>query len=49
VLPVEVNLQTCRVARQDALSATDYTELMMNRINEAPESRFRPLRETEKE
>jgi hypothetical protein len=29
VLPVEVNLQACRVAKQEALSAEEYTEYMM--------------------
>jgi hypothetical protein len=44
VLPVEVKLQTCRV-----LSTMEYTERMMDKINEIPESRFRALREMEKE
>jgi hypothetical protein len=34
VLPVEVNLQGCRVEVQDALSAKEYHELMMDRIDE---------------
>jgi hypothetical protein len=34
VLPVEVNLQGCRVEAQDALSAKEYHELMMDRIDE---------------
>jgi hypothetical protein len=38
VLPVEINLQTCRVAKQEILSAMEYRELMMNKINEIPKS-----------
>jgi hypothetical protein len=36
--PVEINLQACGVARQSALSTVEYTELMMDRIDETPES-----------
>jgi hypothetical protein len=49
VLPVEINLQTCRVARQGVLSAEEYTEAMMDRIDSIPESRFKVLREIERE
>jgi hypothetical protein len=49
VMPVEVNLQTCRVAKQEALSAGEYAEAMMDRIDEAPEGRFRASEEIEKE
>jgi hypothetical protein len=35
-LPMEINLQTCRVAKQDALSVVEYNELMMDRIYEIP-------------
>jgi hypothetical protein len=38
VLPVEVNLQACRVARQETLSAEEYTEYMMEHIDEVHES-----------
>jgi hypothetical protein len=34
VLPVEINLQTCRVTKEDTLSAKEYTEGMMDRIDE---------------
>jgi hypothetical protein len=34
VLPVEINLQTCRVTKLDALPAVEYAELMMNQIDE---------------
>jgi hypothetical protein len=49
VLPVEVNLQACRVARQNDLSAKEYTDLMMDRLDEAEESRFEAMTEIEKE
>jgi hypothetical protein len=49
-LPLEVNLQACRVVGQDALSATkEYTEWMMDQIDKIPQGRFRALREIEKE
>jgi hypothetical protein len=34
VLPVEVNMQRCRVEAHDALSTEQYHELMMDRIDE---------------
>jgi hypothetical protein len=49
VLPVEINLQTCGIVKQDTLPAKEYTEGMMDRIDELPESRFRALEEIEKE
>jgi hypothetical protein len=49
VLPMEINLQMCRITKQDALSAKEYTEGMMDRIDELPKSRFRALEEMEKE
>jgi hypothetical protein len=49
VLPVEVSLQNLRITRQDYLSATEYTELMMDRVVEAPESWIKALDEIEKE
>jgi hypothetical protein len=38
VLPVEVNLQTCRVSKHDILSAKEYDKLMMDRIDEVPKN-----------
>jgi transposase InsO family protein len=38
ILPVEVNLQACRTFRQDALSAEEYTTLMIDKIDEVTES-----------
>lgn len=49
VLPVEVNFQALRVARQNDLSAVDYNNLMLDRIDDVPEERLRALREIEKE
>jgi hypothetical protein len=47
VLSVEINLQVHRVIKPDTLSAEDYTELMMEKIDEMPEGRFRALNEIE--
>jgi hypothetical protein len=49
ILPVEINLQTCRIAKQDALSAKDYIGSMMDRIDELPEGWFRALKKIEKD
>jgi hypothetical protein len=49
VLPMEVNLQACRTLNQDALSAEEYTELMMDRIDDITEGRLRALKEFERE
>jgi transposase InsO family protein len=49
VLPVEVNLQACRVAKQEVLSAEEYTEYMMERIYGVYESRLNALKEVQKE
>jgi hypothetical protein len=38
VLPVEIDLQNLRVTRQDSLSAKEYHELMMDKIDDVPES-----------
>jgi hypothetical protein len=49
VLPVEVNLQVHRVAGQEALSAIEYMELMMDQIDEVPASQLKALKEIKKE
>jgi hypothetical protein len=49
VLPVEVSLQNLRITRQDYLSAKEYTELMMDKVDKNPESRLKALEEIEKE
>jgi hypothetical protein len=38
VLPVEVRLKKLRITGQDYLSAKKYTELMMDKVDEGPES-----------
>jgi hypothetical protein len=45
---VEVSLQTCRIARQETLSAVEYADAMMEMIDEVPEGRFKALQEIEK-
>ena len=49
MLPVEINLQALRIAKQDDLSAIDYSNLMMDKIEEVPEERLKALCEIEKE
>jgi hypothetical protein len=49
VLPVEIGLQSLRVTGQDSLSAMEYHELMMDKIDDVPESRFKALEEIERE
>jgi hypothetical protein len=43
VLPVEVILQNLRITEQDYLSAKEYTELMMDKVDEAPKSWLKAL------
>jgi hypothetical protein len=38
VLPVQINLQTCRVAHQDALSAIEYKYIVMDGIDYVSEN-----------
>jgi hypothetical protein len=49
LLPVEVNLQACRTSTQDALSAKEYIELMMDKIDEVTEGWHKALQEIERE
>jgi hypothetical protein len=49
VLPIEVSLQNLRIIGQDYLLAKEYTELMMDKIDEAPESQLKALEVIEKE
>jgi hypothetical protein len=49
VLPVEIGLQNLRVTEQDSLSAKKYHELMMDKIDDVPKSRFKALEEIERE
>jgi hypothetical protein len=48
VLPIEVILQNLRITGQYYLSAKEYTKLMMDIIDKAPESRLKALEEIEK-
>jgi hypothetical protein len=49
VLPMEIGLQSLRVTRQGSLSAKEYHELMVDKIDDVYESRFKALEEIEKE
>jgi hypothetical protein len=49
VLPVEIGLQSLRVTRQGSLSAIEYLELMMDKIDDVHENQFKALEEIEKE
>jgi hypothetical protein len=49
VLPIEVSLQNLRVTGQAHLPDEECNELMMDKIDDAPESRFKALEEIEKE
>jgi hypothetical protein len=49
VLPVEIGLQSLRVTGQGSLSAKEHHELMMDKIDDIPESRFKVLEDIEKE
>jgi hypothetical protein len=49
ILPLELSVQTCRVVHQDDPSKEEYKGLMMDKIDDLPESHFAALREIEKE
>jgi hypothetical protein len=49
VLPVVISLQSLRVTGQGSLSAKEYHELMMDKTDNVPKSRFKSLKEIEKE
>jgi hypothetical protein len=49
MLPVEINFQSCRVARQGTLSAKDYTTRMMDQVDNVSKSQLWALEEIEKE
>jgi 6-pyruvoyl-tetrahydropterin synthase len=49
VLPMEIGLQSLRVTRQGSLSAKEYHELMMDKIDNVLESRFKALEVIEME
>ena len=49
VLPVEVNLDAYRLAKQNDLSAIVYHDLMMDNIDEVTDVRLKALKEIEKD
>ena len=49
VLPVEVNLDAYRLAKQNDLSAVMYPDLMMDNIDEVTDVRLKALKEIEKD
>jgi hypothetical protein len=49
VLPMDIGLQSLRVTKQGNLSAKEYHELMMFKIDDVHESRFKALEEIQKE
>jgi hypothetical protein len=49
VLPMDIGLQSLRITGQGSLSAKEYHELMMDKIDDVPEIRFKALEEIEKE
>jgi hypothetical protein len=49
MLPVEVNLDAYRFAKQNDLSAIVYHDLMMDNINEVTDVRLKALKEIEKD
>jgi transposase InsO family protein len=49
VLPVKVNLDALRIARQNELSAVDYHNLMLDRLDEVSDERMKALWEIERD
>jgi hypothetical protein len=49
VLPVEVNLDAYRLAKQNELSAIVYHDLMIDNIDEVTDIRLKALKEIEKD
>ena len=49
VLPVEVNLDAYRLAKQNDLSVVDYYNSMMDNIDEVTDKRMKALKEIEKD
>ena len=49
VLSVEMNLDAYRLAKQNALSAVDYHDLMMDNIDEVTNKQMKALKEIEKD
>jgi hypothetical protein len=49
VLPMEVNLDCLRIARQNELSAMDYHSLMLDRLDKVSDERVKALGEIERD
>jgi hypothetical protein len=49
VLPVEVNLDALRIVRQNELSAVDYHNLMLDRLDEVSNERVKASGEIERD
>ena len=49
VLPVEVNLDAYRLAKQNDISGVDYYNSMMDNIDEVTDKRLKALKEIEKD
>jgi hypothetical protein len=49
VLPMEIGFHSLRVTGQGSLSTKEYHELMMDKIDDVHESRFKALGEIEKD
>jgi hypothetical protein len=48
-LPIEVNLDALRIAQQNEMSAIDYHNLMLDRIDEVLNERVKTLGEIERD
>jgi hypothetical protein len=48
ILPVEVNLDALRIARQNELSVVNYHNLMLDRLDEVSDERVKALGEIER-
>jgi hypothetical protein len=49
ILPIEVNLDALWIARQNELSAVDYHNLMLDRLDEVSDERVKTLGEIERD
>jgi hypothetical protein len=49
ILPMEVNLDCLRIARQNELSAMDYHSLMLDRLDKVSDERVKALGEIERD
>jgi threonyl-tRNA synthetase len=49
ILPVEVNLDAMQIAQQNELSAIDYRNLMLDRLDEVSNEKVKALSEIERD